>query len=159
MAAERAFANDRVAALLDDRRIREADFARARSAAQEAADALADRLSRSEALLTKATREYVVAKAGAAEAAAAAAEAMEQAGAERRALREERAAVQAHGLSQATRFRSVREAEAHAEAVAARLQEREVRRPTPGCASVAWNALAVEAPRPMYPPAKDSPRR
>lgn len=79
----------------------QADAARVRSEAAEHIDGLSARLARSEELLSKATREYVVAKAEAAEAARGAAEARDQAAAEKRALQTERAAVAASGANQA----------------------------------------------------------
>ena len=57
---QRKFSNERIAALLEDRRIRDADESVQREAAEKKCQELADRLNRTEDLLQKATKDYIL---------------------------------------------------------------------------------------------------
>jgi|AntAceMinimDraft_5_1070358.scaffolds.fasta_scaffold18244_2 coiled-coil domain-containing protein 77 len=57
---QRKFSNERIAALLEDRRIRDADESVQREGGEKKAAALGDRLHRTEDLLQKATKDYIL---------------------------------------------------------------------------------------------------
>jgi coiled-coil domain-containing protein 77 len=57
---QRKFSNERIAALLEDRRIRDADESMQREAGEKKAQELAERLNRTEDLLQKATKDYIL---------------------------------------------------------------------------------------------------
>jgi coiled-coil domain-containing protein 77 len=60
VADQKRFANERIAALLEDRRIRDADEAMMKEAAEKRAGDLADRLKRTELLLMKTTKDHIM---------------------------------------------------------------------------------------------------
>ena len=60
LADQKRFANERIAALLEDRRIRDADEVMMKEAAEKRAADLADRLKRTELLLMKATKDHIM---------------------------------------------------------------------------------------------------
>ena len=57
---QRKFSNERIAALLEDRRIRDADESVQREASEKKARELGERLARTEDLLQKATKDYIL---------------------------------------------------------------------------------------------------
>ena len=59
---QRRFSNERIAALLEDRRIRDADEALQKEAAEKKAAEMQNRLARTEDLLQKATKDFILAR-------------------------------------------------------------------------------------------------